>query len=207
MIDRSTIGGVILAGGKASRMSFRDKALLPLHDKPLLEYVTAKARPQVKQLVLSLNHNTEHYQSFNLAIVGDQDASYGGPLLGILSAMRWFQSTQADKGIRYLACFPCDVPEFPQDVVEQLAQQLHTESASVAYIHHRNQIQPLFSLWHLGLIRQIEEAISAGVAGPKLLFDTLEAVPVICEDKAPGAFYNINSPEDLDAATQLITRI
>tara|TARA_B110000858_G_scaffold198526_1_gene266242 strand:+ start:6561 stop:7196 length:636 start_codon:yes stop_codon:yes gene_type:complete len=204
MINKSEIGGVILAGGKASRMDFRDKALAALHGKPLLEYVIAKARPQVKQLALSVNHNIQRYQAFELAIVSDRDVSYAGPLLGILSAMQWFQNAQADKGIRYLACFPGDVPEFPEDVVSQLAQELNKESASVAYIYHQNQIQPLFSLWNLGLIRQIEEAVSAGVVGPKLLFGALKAVAVTCEDNSPGAFCNINSLEDLDAAALLI---
>ena len=204
MINKSDIGGVILAGGKASRMGFRDKALVPLHGKPLLEYVIAKARPQVTQLVLSVNHNIEHYQAFELAIVSDRDASYAGPLLGILSAMQWFQNVQTDKGIRYLACFPADVPEFPQDVVSQLAQELDKKSASVAYIHHQDQIQPLFSLWHLEQTRQVEAAVSAGIVGPKLLFGALKAVAVTCEDNSPGTFCNINSTEDLEAAALLI---
>lgn len=204
MISKSDIGGVILAGGKASRMSFRDKALAPLNGKPLLEYVIGKATPQVRQLALSVNHNIERYQAFELPIVSDRDASYAGPLLGILSAMHWFKDTQDYKGIRYLACFPGDVPEFPRDVVSQLTQELSSESATVAYITHQDQIQPLFSIWHLDLIGQIEEAIVAGLYGPKLLFDSLNAVAVNCDDISPGTFCNINSIEDLNAAALLI---
>jgi len=206
MISKSDIGGVILAGGKASRMDFRDKALEPLHGTPLLEYVVSKAAAQVDHLVLSVNHNIERYQAFALPIVPDRDASYAGPLLGILSAMHWFQSAQAETGISYLACFPGDVPEFPQDVVSQLAQKLNKESAAVAYICHRDQIQPLFSLWRLNLIKQIEEAVAGGLFGPKLLFNSLKAVAVNCDDNSPGAFCNINSAEDLNAAARLISR-
>jgi molybdopterin-guanine dinucleotide biosynthesis protein A len=204
MISKSEIGGVILAGGKASRMGFRDKALEPLHEKPLLEYVVSKAAAQVKHLVLSVNHNIERYQAFELPIVRDHNASYAGPLLGILSAMHWFQGAQTGKGIRYLACFPGDVPEFPHDVVSQLAQELNKKSAAIATIYHRGQLQPLFSLWHLDLIRQIEEAVAAGLTGPKLLFGPLKAVVVNCDDSSPGAFCNINSAEDLNAAALLI---
>jgi len=206
MIGRSEIGGVILAGGKASRMGFRDKALEPLHARPLLEHVMAKAAPQVDHLVLSVNHNIERYQAFGLPIISDRSANYGGPLLGILSAMHWFQEAQADKGIRYLACFPGDVPEFPEDVVSQLALDLNNKSAAVAYIHHQDQIQPLFSLWRLDLIEQIEKAVAAGLFGPKLLFGSLRAVAVNCDDNSPGTFCNINSPEDLKAAALLIAR-
>ena len=206
MISRSEIGGVILAGGKASRMCFRDKSLESLHAKPLLEYVMAKAAPQVERLVLSVNHNIERYQAFGLPIVSDRSASYGGPLLGILSAMHWFQDSQADKGIHYLACFPGDVPEFPQDVISQLALDLNKESAAVAHIHHQDQIQPLFSLWRLDLIEQIEKAVAAGLFGPKLLFGSLKSVAVNCDDNSPGTFCNINSAEDLKAAALLIGR-
>ncbi|PCI73699.1 MAG: molybdenum cofactor guanylyltransferase [SAR86 cluster bacterium] len=206
MISKSEIGGVILAGGKASRMDFRDKALVPLHGKPLLDYVVSKAAAQVKKLVLSVNHNIERYQVFELPIVSDRDASYAGPLLGILSAMHWFRNAQANKGIHYLACFPGDVPEFPHDVVGQLAQELNKQSAAVAYVYHRDQIQPLFSLWHLDLIEQIEAAVAAGLYGPKLLFGSLKAVAVNCDDNSPGTFCNINSAEDLNAAAALIAR-
>ena len=206
MINKSEIGGVILAGGKASRMDFRDKALEPLHGKPLLAYVVSKAATQVKHLVLSVNHNIERYQAFELPIVSDREASYAGPLLGILSAMHWFQGAHTAEGIRYLACFPGDVPEFPQDVVRQLARELSNESAAAAYIYHRDQIQPLFSLWNLDLIEQVEAAVAAGLYGPKLLFGSLKAVSVNCEDNSPGAFCNINSAEDLNAAKLLIGR-
>ena len=185
-------------------MGFRDKALETLHGKPLLEYVVSKAATQVEHLVLSVNHNIERYQAFGLPIVPDRDTSYAGPLLGILSAMHWFQSMQAGKGISFLACFPGDAPEFPQDVVGQLTQKLNKESAVVAYIYHQDQIQPLFSLWHLGLIEQIEDAVAAGLYGPKLLFGSLKAVAVNCDDNSPGTFCNINSAEDLHAAALLI---
>ena len=204
MISKSEIGGVILAGGKASRMDFRDKALQPLHGKPLLEYVIDKAAPQVDHLILSINHNIEHYQAFGLPMVGDRDTSYAGPLLGILSAMHWFQSAPASKELRYLACFPGDVPEFPCDVVNQLAQRLSKKSATVAYICHQKQIQPLFSLWHLEHVKQVEDAVAAGLYGPKLLFSSLKAVAVNCDANTPAAFFNINTAEDLSAAASLL---
>lgn len=185
-------------------MDFRDKALQPLHGKPLLEYVIGKATPQVGQLILSVNHNIERYQAFALPIVSDHDRSYAGPLLGILSAMRWFQSEQAGEGVSHLACFPADVPEFPADVVSKLARQLTKESAAVAYITHRDQIQPLFSLWHLDLREKVEEALAAGLNGPKLLFGSLNTVAVSCDDSSPGTFCNINSVEDLEGAKSLI---
>lgn len=204
MIKQSRIGGVILAGGRATRMGCRDKALEPLHGRALLDYVIAGAAPQVAQLVLSLNHNTERYQSFGIPIVGDREQAYSGPLLGILSAMHWFRDQRSQVKPDHLACFPADVPAFPHDVVSQLASHLEGEAADVAYIFHRQQIQPLFSLWRLDLIERIEQAVASGLYGPKLVFGSLRAVSVECEDNFPGCFENINSPEDLAAAARII---
>ncbi len=206
MTSKSEIGGVILAGGRASRMGYCDKALVVLHGRPLLGHVIDKAAPQVSQLLLSVNHNSERYQEFALPLVDDLDRSYAGPLLGILSAMRWFRRSKQHAGIQYLACFPADVPEFPANLVGQLAEQLAKESAEVAYICHRDQIQPLFSLWSLKLEVAIEAAVAAGLYGPRLIFDSLQATALICEGDSPGSFYNINTSQDLDEAMQLIAK-
>lgn len=204
MISKTKIGGVILAGGKASRMNFRDKPLEPLLGKPLLNYVIAKAQPQVQGLALSVNHNIEPYQEFGLPIVRDHNRSYGGPLLGILSAMRWYRTEQPDNFISHLACFPADVPDFPSDVVSQLTSHLGEEASAVAYIHHQNQIQPLFSVWHLDLLERVEAAVAAGMYGPKLLFGSIQSVAVYCKASSPAAFCNINRMEDLKTVAQLM---
>ena len=124
MIDKSQIGGVILAGGKASRMGFRDKALEPLHGQALLAHVINTAEPQVHSLTLSVNHNTERYQRFELPLVSDYVQTYAGPLLGIFSAMRCFLGSKPHQHIEYLACFAADVPEFPGHVVQALARAM-----------------------------------------------------------------------------------
>ena len=197
---------MLLAGGKASRMDFCDKALQPLHGEPLLAHCIRRARPQVRRLILSVNHNAELYQPFELPIVADQDASYHGPLLGIYSAMRWFLQEQEDPGLKYLACFAADVPEFPADIVSELAHSLGETSGRVAYVVHRGQIQPLFSLWHLDLANTLCGAIESGLYGPKLLFESLNAIAVVNKSSAPGAFFNINRDEDLSAASRLIAK-
>lgn len=200
MIERAKIGGVILAGGKASRMGNRDKALQLLDDRPLLSHVIDRASPQLQVLLLSVNHNAESYASFDLPIVSDHTSGYGGPLLGIHSAMHWFNANQSETGIEYLACFPADVPDFPSDVVRELARPFESNPCDVTFIRHRKQIQPLFSLWRLELIEKVRSAIDSGLYGPKLLFDSMRAISVQNDSTSPGLFFNINSIEELEQA-------
>ncbi len=206
MIKKPEIGGVLLAGGKASRMGFRNKALQLLNGEPLLAHGIRRAQPQVHRLILSVNHNAELYQPFKLPIVADHNDSYRGPLLGIYSAMRWFTHQQEYPSIKYLACFAADVPEFPADIIQDLALALSNSSSSVSYVFHLGQIQPLFSLWHLSLVDTLFDAIDSGLYGPKLLFESLGAVAVHCESSTKGAFFNINSIDDLATAARIIVK-
>jgi molybdenum cofactor guanylyltransferase len=204
MIEKTQIGAVILAGGKASRMAFADKALTPLHGVALLDYVLARSRDQVQQLTLSVNHNLHAYQKFGLALISDKKNIYGGPLLGIYSAMLWYRDILQDKNIKYLACFAADVPVFPSNLVKLLADKLLAESAELSYALHQGQAQPLFSLWDMQLLERIGLAIDGGVYGPKIFFHSTKNTAVEIKQQAPGLFFNINTAQDLETAAQLI---
>ncbi|HAJ76558.1 MAG TPA: molybdenum cofactor guanylyltransferase MobA, partial [Gammaproteobacteria bacterium] len=106
MIEKYQVVGVVLAGGKGSRMNFKDKALLNLGSMPLIEHVIANADSQVGQLVISVNRNPEKFQYLGLPLVADFDQAYAGPLVGICSALKWMSARGAEPGSSYLACFP-----------------------------------------------------------------------------------------------------
>ena len=74
LIPKSEITGIILAGGKASRMGFVDKALLPLHGYPIINWIIDKTEHQVSTLALSVNRNEAAYRYLNLPIVADMSS-------------------------------------------------------------------------------------------------------------------------------------
>jgi molybdopterin-guanine dinucleotide biosynthesis protein A len=47
--------GVILAGGMATHMNGRNKALLDVGGRPVLEHIIEQATPQLRQLIISAN--------------------------------------------------------------------------------------------------------------------------------------------------------
>lgn len=204
MNQTAEIGAVILAGGKASRMGYQDKALLTLHKKPLIEYVIAKACDQVGSMVISVNHNLHLYNYLQLPLIPDYSNQYAGPLVGIYSAMRHFNETRQQPDIKYLACLAADVPHFPSEVISALYEELTNTQSQVACCVCDGQIQPLFSLWSLETIDSIALAINRGIFGPKLLFPELRSVTVEIPFTDPGYFLNINSEESLNRAKVLI---
>jgi len=204
MIEVDEIAAVILAGGKASRMNYQDKALLNLHKKPLIEHVIAKIQPQVGEILVSVNHNPQLYEYLELPLIPDLRNEYAGPLVGIYSAMHWLLDRKERNQIKYLACFAADAPSFPDNLVTRLASALPENNCQFAYCVCNGQIQPLFSFWSLHAFKSIEQALDKGMFGPKLLISQLDTIEVEIPLDEPGYFFNINSTESLDQAEKLI---
>lgn len=199
------IGGVIVAGGQGTRMGGLDKPLLNLQGRPLLEHTVERARPQVMKLALSINRNLHKFTDFSLPLLTDQAGleplSEHGPLLGISRAMHHYRD---DGQISHLAVFPGDVPIFPTSLITQLAEAMQHDASEVAVSWTGDQIQPLFSLWALHCLQGIDNAIARGIRGPKLVLPefTSSHVSIHCDE--PGAFHNINTPEQLQSLEALL---
>lgn len=206
MIPTSEIAGIILAGGKASRMDFQDKALLQLRAKPMIDYVVSNASRQVSQLLVSVNRNPEKYDYLGCPVIPDFSNEYAGPLVGIFSAMHWLVQQADSSAIKYLACFAADVPLFPADLVTQLADQLIDSESEVAWCQYQDQVQPLFSLWSLHTLPVLQAAIAEGIYGPKLLIPSMKNILVDITTVKPGYFLNINSEDDLAEAESLLSQ-
>ena len=116
--------GVILAGGRSRRMG-ASKPEQVLAGRSLLEHVVRRAEHQVDELILSSNSSSTFYQQFGLPIVPDRDDSQTGPLMGLASTMDWIIGQQTkNTALPLIACFPVDVPIFPNTIVVQLKRAL-----------------------------------------------------------------------------------
>lgn len=189
--------GVILAGGRSRRMG-ASKPEQILAGRSLLEHVVRRAEHQVDELILSSNSSSAFYRQFGLPIVPDRDDSQSGPLLGIATAMDWVVDQQArNRPLPLLACFPVDVPIFPDNVVAQLKHALSTQSKQVAVACQAGQLQPLFSLWHCTSAAIIKKAIGAGIFGPKPLLPELDSVVVDIPCSSTFDFTNLNTQQDM----------
>ena len=76
------IAGVVLAGGRATRMGGADKGLLPLAGRPMLARVVDRFAPQVGTLALSANGDPARFRAYGLAVLPDSMPGHPGPLAG-----------------------------------------------------------------------------------------------------------------------------
>src|SRR5690606_31030668 len=130
MIDKEHITGLILAGGRGSRMGGTDKGLQQLHGIPMALHALLRLAPQVGSVMINANRNLAAYESMGAPVWPDHSPDFAGPLAGIAVGLERCETP-------YLVTVPCDTPMFPDDMVPRLATALENEQAEIAMVHTR----------------------------------------------------------------------
>lgn len=187
MNDAGKVTGVVLAGGKASRMGGKDKGLLILNGKPLWQHVADILAPQVERVVISANRNLAIYQASGLTVIRDTLMDYPGPLAGMLSVMQQLDS-------RWFLFSPCDTPYIPHSLLARLQAQ-RGESPAV-WVQDGDRDHPTVALINRQLIPALERYLSQGERRVMVFMRQVGGHAVDCSD-IKTAFSNVNTPEDL----------
>jgi molybdopterin-guanine dinucleotide biosynthesis protein A len=183
--------GVILAGGQSSRLGGRDKALLPLAGRPLIEHAIANLGPQVDRLVISSNGDPAQFSRYALPVVPDLIPDRPGPLAGAHAALSRWPTTM-------IVTVAVDLPFIPADLVSRLRSALG--DADCAYATTDRQSHALAILWRAGLAPALALALDAGA---RRVGDWLRAhgnavlFPVMPDSDLD---FNVNTPDDLALA-------
>jgi molybdopterin-guanine dinucleotide biosynthesis protein A len=205
MIDISEITGVILAGGRGSRMGGVDKGLQNFNEVPLALHTQLRLSPQVGELLINANRNLAAYESFGVPVWPDAASlgDFAGPLAGFLTGLERCETA-------FMLTVPCDTPLFPHDLVVRLAAALEVEDAEIAMAAAREEDgqlrpQPVFCLMHTDLLESVVRFTHGG--GRKIdawtaLHKTV-LVPFDLPGDDPKAFFNANTLAELH---QLETR-
>jgi molybdenum cofactor guanylyltransferase len=193
MIDaRKDITGLILAGGRGSRMGGVDKGLQPYLGRPLASHILERLRPQVGSLMVNANRNLETYRAMGVAVWPDEIPDFPGPLAGMLAGLVHCET-------HLMATVPCDTPSFPRDLVERLACGLEMEDADIAVAYTREagelRPQPVFCLMKSSLKDALAAFVGAGERKTESFAQRQRGTRVVFEHGAE--FFNINTLEEL----------
>lgn len=190
--------GVILAGGRSSRMGVDRKALVELHGRPLLAHIIERLQADLDPLMLSCESHTSEFDRFGLEVVPDLVPRFRGPLTGLCSALQTLVDKGQDNG---LVLCPCDAPFIPSTFVQTLLDADKEGTKPVVVVSYKGVLQPTFSLWHNHHLPLIREAVfERGQGGLKHMLSALPHLVVEWHRSDPPPFFNINSPEDLQTA-------
>ncbi len=192
-IDITQVTGLILAGGRATRMGGVDKGLQLLQGEPMAARVLRRMRPQVGSLMINANRNLDEYEKLGVPVFADEIEGYAGPLAGVHAGLLRCKT-------EFLATAPCDSPLLPTDLVKRLAQALEVSGADAALAvsgdaaHKRRH--PVFMLIRTSLSQPLADYLLAGGRKLDTWLESLRSVEVAFGDEA--AFVNVNTAGDLD---------
>ena len=190
-IDKNDITGLILAGGRGSRMGGVDKGLQNHHGMPLALHALLRLQPQVGAMLINANRNLGAYESMGAPVWPDALPDYPGPLAGMLAGLERCTTP-------YLVTVPCDTPNFPDDLVERLANALEgDEDIAMVATREGSELvrQPVFLLMKTTLLESLVAYLHAGER--KIDPWTAQHRRVLVEFEDPAAFFNANTLEEL----------
>ncbi|MDO1584587.1 molybdenum cofactor guanylyltransferase MobA [Rhizobium oryzicola] len=196
--------GIILAGGKSSRMG-TNKAEVLLGGLPMIAHVIRHLAPQVSHL--SVNAPAPLAAAPDLPAVPDVIPGQGGPLVGILTAMRYAAS--AHPGTTHVVTASVDSPFLPLDLVERLASAL-PDRDTIAIADSAGEMHPICGLWPVHLADDLERWLALGEKARVKAFLARHPVRLVdfpLVETTAGMldpFLNINSPDELERAHRFL---
>jgi molybdenum cofactor guanylyltransferase len=193
-IDRADITGLVLAGGRGSRMGGIDKGLQPHLGQPLALHALQRLAPQVGRVALNANRNLAAYAEMGAPVWPDALPDQPGPLAGFLAGLAHCETP-------WLVTVPCDTPDFPADLVARLARAAADSGADIALAASREpagsvQPQPVFCLLRTRLRDELADAIAAGERKIERWARSQACAQVVFDEG--GAFFNANTLAELE---------
>lgn len=194
---REQVTGVILAGGRATRMGGVDKGLVPINGRPMIAWVIDTLRPQVAEVLINANRNRDRYGEFGSQVIDDGDSEFRGPLAGMLSGMRIARTT-------WIAVVPCDSPLIASHLVERLYAAAVASGSRIAVAHDGERLQPVCALLTCDLRDDLAGYLDDGERKIDRWYARHGYATVDFGD-VPASFANINAPDDRRALEAALT--
>ena len=193
-MNTASISGLVLAGGRGTRMGTVDKGLQPFGGSTMVAQVLDRLRPQVAGVAINANQNLEAYGAFGVPVWPDDTPGFAGPLAGLEAGLRRCATP-------YLLSAPCDSPFLPPDLAARLLQGLQEAGADLALaVTEENglrQPHPVFCIVKSSKVDVLSAYLAAGGRRMDGWYPQIKVAEVLFEDAA--AFRNINTRDELQS--------
>ena len=206
MVLPSGVVGILLAGGKSSRMGGGDKCLKMVGGKPILRRVIDRLWPQVSDIIINANEDAGRFAAFGLPVIADSISGYAGPLAGVHAGLEWVKANRP--GVGHVVTVATDTPFFPTDLVERL-RAASDVSSKLRIAKSETGMHYVIGLWPLTLVGALKASLERGERTVGAWVKGHEAIEVyfpkgVAGGRAVDPFFNINTPEDLAQAEAIL---
>jgi molybdopterin-guanine dinucleotide biosynthesis protein A len=197
-INKEDITGIILAGGKSSRMG-KDKALFDFKGKKLVSYAIETLKPLCGTLIISANQSLEKYETFRLPVISDEIKNVG-PMGGILTCLKHSET-------QHNLIISCDTPFVGCELFKHLLNEIENFQVVVPS-HETFLIEPLNAYYNTNIIGEMEKSIGNGNYKVMDFFKKVRFKSVEINEKLSffneHLFLNINTLKDMDHAKSFV---
>jgi molybdopterin-guanine dinucleotide biosynthesis protein A len=184
-----SVTGVVLAGGKSTRMG-KNKSLLPYQGKNLIDAPIEKLSRIFSQVCLSVR-NQEDFSEYNFRKIPDSYPDIG-PIGGITSILK--------AGIPRAFCVACDMPFLNEAFIQYLCSFGDFDAVVPVW---KGREEMLHAVYSDALLAGFEGAIAAhryklkdALGAARVHFVTDEEIRKF--DPRGTMFQNVNSPSDYE---------
>ena len=194
---------VVLAGGLARRMGGGDKCLKLLAGQPILAHVLERLDGQAERILLNANGDVTRFASWGVPVATDVVAGFGGPLVGVLTALEWAAIHAPE--ITDVVSVPGDGPFLPRDLVRRLVDVRTIADAVLAQAASNGRTNPVVGLWPVALAAELRHAVVVERIAKVDAWTArygLATVDFAATQLDP--FFNANTQEDLTEAGRLL---
>jgi molybdopterin-guanine dinucleotide biosynthesis protein A len=199
---RTTIPGVLLAGGLARRMGGGDKPMRRIAGRTILERVIARLSPQCDGLMINANGDPARFAAFGLPVILDGVADFPGPLAGILAGLDWVAENRPE--VSWMLSAAADCPFLPRDLVARLDQVRIAQDAQLAVAASDGQSHPVIGLWSVRLREELRHALVVEDVRKIDRWTARYALATVTWPTQPlDPFFNANTIEDVVEAERL----
>lgn len=188
----SDITGIILAGGKSSRMGL-NKSFLKIGDETIIERITNLMRSIFKDVIIITNSPKEY--TFLQIPLYEDIYKWKGPLAGIHSGL-----THSSTEINFI--ISCDVPLMTKDMIEYIVE--FKSNKPIMFCEAAGYHQPLAGIYKREIIKEIESIICNDQVSDKSFHHFLKNVNaeiIHLENLSfynDDIFFNMNKKEDYE---------
>lgn len=186
---------LIMAGGKSVRMG-HDKTHITYHGKPQFAHLYDLCRSMGMSPFLSCRaEQATYFQDQGFQVITDR-ITHMGPSGGIASAF------MQDPNAAWLV-LACDVPFIDKETLNELVAQRSTYHTATAFKSPFDQFpEPLIAIWEPKAFPLIMQFIALGYSCPRKVL--IQSAAKMIEATAPEKLENINTPDELDDALQIL---
>ena len=203
-MNDNNILAVVLAGGQSKRFG-EDKNQAKLGNITLLEHVLGKVTKKFKKTLIISNQDLNIKKLNSIAIVPDCIQGNLGPLVGVLTAMKWIKKN--NEGYQWIATFPCDTPFFDTSIVDEYKNKINLNESSLYFVKSNEKRHNIFGLWSIKLIDTLEkDLVENNYRKVERWADKIGVKIINIKNDKFDSFFNINTKIDLEKAKKLLKK-